>query len=74
MCADGKKYLIVWSVFFRYDENLELEDAVHTAILTLKESFEGQMTEDNIEIGICNSSGFKRLTPIEIRDYLAAMS
>merc|ERR1712168_919696 len=36
----------------RYNEQLELEDAVHTAILTLKESFEGQMTEDNIEIGL----------------------
>ena len=27
---------------FRYDEKVELEDAVHTAILTLKEGFEGQ--------------------------------
>ena len=36
-----------------------MEDAVHTAILTLKEGFEGQMTEDNIEIGICNDAGFR---------------
>lgn len=55
----------------RYDDNLELEDAVHTAILTLKEGFEGQMTEDNIEIGICNEKGFRRLTPQEVKDYLA---
>jgi len=55
----------------RYSEDLELEDAVHTAILTLKEGFEGQMTEDNIEIGICNESGFRRLTPQEVKDYLA---
>lgn len=55
----------------RYSEDLELEDAVHTAILTLKEGFEGQMTADNIEIGICNKDGFKRLTPEEIKDYLA---
>ena len=48
---------------FRYSEDLELEDVVHTAILTLKEGFEGQMTEDNIEIGICNSDGFRRLSP-----------
>ena len=34
----------------RYSEDLELEDAIQTAILTLKESFEGQMTQDNIEI------------------------
>lgn len=57
----------------RYSENLELEDAVHTAILTLKESFEGQMTEDNIEIGICNHDGFRRLSPAEIKDYLASV-
>ena len=43
----------------RYSEDLELEDAVHTAILILKEGFEGQMTEDNIEIGICNEGGFR---------------
>ena len=56
---------------FRYTEDLELDDAVHTSILTLKESFEGQMNNDNIEIGICNSSGFRRLTPAEVQDYLA---
>ncbi|XP_070535927.1 proteasome subunit alpha type-2 [Ptychodera flava] len=58
----------------RYNEDLELEDAVHTAILTLKESFEGQMTEDNIEIGICNENGFRRLTPAEVKDYLASIA
>ena len=47
----------------RYSEDLELEDAVHTAILTLKEGFEGQMTEDNIEIGICNDGGFRWVDP-----------
>lgn len=57
----------------RYSEDLELEDAIQTAILTLKESFEGQMTPDNIEIGVCNSKGFKRLTPNEIKDYLATI-
>ncbi|CAF0980897.1 unnamed protein product [Didymodactylos carnosus] len=57
----------------RYSDQLELEDAVHTAILTLKESFEGQMTEDNIEIGICDKEGFRRLTPAEVKDYLASI-
>jgi len=55
----------------RYSEELELEDAIQTAILTLKEGFEGQMTQDNIEIGICNSQGFRRLSPNEVKDYLA---
>ena len=58
----------------RYNEDLELEDAIHTVILTLKESFEGQMTEDNIEVGICNEAGFRRLTPTEVKDYLAAIA
>ncbi|CAL1264031.1 unnamed protein product, partial [Larinioides sclopetarius] len=58
----------------RYSEELELEDAIHNAILTLKEGFEGQMTADNIEIGICNKSGFKRLLPAEVKDYLAAIN
>jgi len=49
---------------------MELEDAIHTAILTLKEGFEGQMTEDNIEVGICDQSGFRKLPPSEIKDYL----
>jgi 20S proteasome subunit alpha 2 len=57
----------------RYSEKIELEDAIHTAILTLKESFEGQMTEDNIEIGICNKEGFRKLTPSEVKDYLATI-
>ncbi|CAH8642916.1 unnamed protein product [Dicrocoelium dendriticum] len=56
-----------------YNKDLQLDDAVHAAILTLKESFEGQMTENNIEIGICNENGFRTLTPNELKDYLAAI-
>ncbi|KAJ1960976.1 Proteasome subunit alpha type-2 [Dimargaris xerosporica] len=67
----------------RFNEEMELEDAVHTAILTLKEGFEGQITEDTIEIGIIGGSAevsatgeplpfaFKKLTPAEVKDYLA---
>ena len=36
----------------RYNGQLELEDAIHTALLTLKEGFEGEMTSDTVEIGI----------------------
>ncbi|KAH8357224.1 proteasome subunit alpha type-2 [Drosophila takahashii] len=57
----------------RYSEDLELDDAVHTAILTLKEGFEGKMTADNIEIGICDQNGFQRLDPASIKDYLASI-
>ena len=55
----------------RYGDTMELDDAVHTAVLTLKESFEGQMNENNIEIGIVNETGFRRLSPPEVKDYLA---
>ncbi|PSR73541.1 hypothetical protein PHLCEN_2v10460 [Hermanssonia centrifuga] len=36
----------------RYTDEISLEDAIHTALLTLKEGFEGQMTEKTIEIGV----------------------
>ncbi|KAG3293170.1 PSMA2-like [Ictidomys tridecemlineatus] len=72
--AVGKKY-VIGKTFLekRYHEDLELEDAIHTDFLTLKESFEGQMTEDNIEVGICNEAGFRQLAPTEVKDYLAAI-
>eukprot|EP00762_Andalucia_godoyi_P008053 ANDGO_02130.mRNA.1 Proteasome subunit alpha type-2 len=56
----------------RYAEDLELDDAVHTAILTLKEGFDGQMTGDNIELGIVSTidGTFRVLSPSEIKDYL----
>lgn len=36
----------------RYTETLELEDAVHIALLTLKETIEGEMNGDTVEIGL----------------------
>ncbi len=58
----------------RYSEDIELEDAIHTAILTLKEGFEGQVTENNIEIGVVGDDKvFKALTPAEIKDYLTEL-
>ena len=35
----------------RYTEGLELEDAVHIALLTLKETIEGEMSGETVEIG-----------------------
>ncbi|KAF9435251.1 Proteasome subunit alpha type-2 [Entomortierella beljakovae] len=67
----------------RYNEDIELEDAIHTSILTLKEGFEGQMTENSIEIGIITGGvttkddgsvvlpQFRKLAPSEVKDYLA---
>lgn len=57
--------------FCSYNKDLELDDAVHTTILTLKEGFEGQITADNIEVGICDQNGFRRLDVSTVKDYLA---
>ncbi|KAK4135640.1 putative proteasome subunit alpha type-2 [Trichocladium antarcticum] len=70
----------------RYTEGLELEDAVHIALLTLKETIEGEMNGETIEIGIVGPPAdhllgvegvegavgprFRKLTPQEIEDYL----
>ena len=55
----------------RYNEDIELEDAIHTAILTLKEGFEEAITAENIEIGIIGEDRkFRVLTPAEVQDYL----
>mmetsp|Transcript_81171 Transcript_81171/g.225924 ORF Transcript_81171/g.225924 Transcript_81171/m.225924 type:complete len:236 (+) Transcript_81171:108-815(+) len=55
----------------RYSEGIELEDAVHTAILTLKEGFEGAITAENIEIGVVGPDRkFRVLTVAEVQDYL----
>ncbi|POS74067.1 proteasome catalytic alpha-2 [Diaporthe helianthi] len=70
----------------RYTEGLELEDAVHIALLTLKETIEGEMSGDTIEIGIVGPPAdhllgvegvegakgprFRKLSPQEIEDYL----
>ena len=55
----------------RFNEAMELEDAIHTALLTLKEGFEGAMTESNVEIGVVAQDGnFKILSGAEVRDYL----
>ncbi|KAF2214786.1 hypothetical protein CERZMDRAFT_120396 [Cercospora zeae-maydis SCOH1-5] len=70
----------------RYTEGLELEDAVHIALLTLKETIEGEMNGDTVEIGIIGDPAdhllgyegvegatgprFRTLSPQEIEDYL----
>ena len=46
---------------------------MHLLFSLFQEGFDGQMTEDNIEIGVCNEDGFKRLEPADIKDYLAAV-
>ncbi|KIZ02631.1 20S proteasome subunit alpha 2 [Monoraphidium neglectum] len=48
-----------------------IEDAIHTALLTLKEGFEGQVSGNNIEVGIIGPDRkFKVLSAAEVQDYL----
>jgi 20S proteasome subunit alpha 2 len=58
----------------RFSDDLDIEDAIHTAILTLKDTFEGELTEKNIELGIIRESdpekSFKVLSQQEVKDYL----
>ncbi|XP_030970297.1 uncharacterized protein LOC115990625 [Quercus lobata] len=54
---------------FSYTDDMELDDAVQTAILMLKEGFEGQISSINIGIGIIGTDKkFGELTPAEIDD------
>lgn len=73
----------------RWNDELELEDAIHIALLTLKESIEGDMNGDTVEIaiigepnddllgfkGVENQSGprFKKLSAQEINDRLDSL-
>ncbi len=70
--AIGKNYINAKNFLERrYMDDMELDDAVHIALLTLRESFEGEMTEFNIEVGVVGPDRiFRVLSPAEIRDYL----
>lgn len=71
--AIGKNYVNAKNFLERrYSDDVELDDAIHIALLTLRESYEGEMTEHNIEVGIVSSEDkmFRILSPSEVRDYL----
>jgi len=73
----------------RYTEGLELEDAIHIALLTLKETIEGEMNGDTVELaivgppedsllgyeGVEGAKGprFRKLSPREVEDYLTSL-
>jgi len=73
--AIGKNYLNAQTFLEkRYNEEMEVEEAVHTAILTMKEGFEGAMNENNIEIGIIKDDmTFVKVSPAVIKDYLSEL-
>eukprot|EP01006_Ploeotia_vitrea_P016428 TRINITY_DN47082_c0_g1_i1.p1 TRINITY_DN47082_c0_g1~~TRINITY_DN47082_c0_g1_i1.p1 ORF type:complete len:238 (-),score=3.06 TRINITY_DN47082_c0_g1_i1:32-745(-) len=75
--AIGKNYVNAKNFLERrYNEEMELDDAIHIALLTMRESYEGEMNENNIEVAIVSKpednedANFRVLTPQEIKDYL----
>lgn len=55
----------------RWRPDMGIDDAVHMALLTLREGLEGEMTSTNVQVGICKQNGtFQVLTPAQIQDYL----
>lgn len=73
--AVGKNFLHAGTFLEkRYSEEMEVEEAIHTAILTLKEGFEGAVDENNIEIGVIRDDcKFVKLSPAVIKDYLTEL-
>ena len=54
-----------------YSEDIEMEDAIHTCLMTLKEGFDGQMDEHNIEVAVVGPDRvFRTLEPEQLRDYM----
>jgi len=51
--AIGKNYINAKQFLEkRYQPDIELEDAIHVALLTLKEGFDGDITSKNIEVAV----------------------
>jgi 20S proteasome alpha/beta subunit len=57
-----------------YSDDMDIGDATHTAIKALKNSFEGALTEKNLEVAVIRSSDphkkFHILSQSEIIDLL----
>lgn len=70
--AIGKNYINAKNFLERrYNDDIELDDAVHVALLTLRESYEGEMNENNIEVAIVGEDRvFRILSASEVKDYL----
>jgi len=54
----------------RYQDNLSLDDGLSIVISTLREGFEGQINEKNIEIALFKNTGFEMLTQDQIKTFL----
>ena len=48
-------------------------DALNNSAATLDYG-QSEVTENNIELGVVDSEGFRRLEPAEVKDYLASVA
>merc|ERR1712232_1108589 len=70
--AIGKNYVNAKNFLEkRYQDDMEIDDAIHAALLTLKDGFEGVMTSNNIDVAVVHVSDgkFHRLSSQQIQDY-----
>ena len=70
--AIGKNYKNARSFLEkRYSDDVELDDAIHTALLTMREGFEGEMNEHNVELAVIGQDNiFRTHSPKDLKDYL----
>ena len=54
----------------RYKDGLSIDDGLGIIISTLREGYDGEVTEKNIEIAVLKSTGFELFTPEQIKNYL----
>lgn len=54
----------------RYNDELSLDDGISIILSTLREGYDGEINEKNIEISIIKDTGFELLTPDQIKNYL----
>lgn len=54
----------------RYTGDMELEDCIHTAILTIKEDFGGEMSAENTQVARVIDGRFEILSVDLLKDYL----
>ena len=54
----------------RYKDGLSLDDGISIILDTLREGYDGELNEKNIEIAIIKNDGFNTLSPEEIKNYL----
>lgn len=54
----------------RYKDGLSLDDGIGIILDTLREGYDGEINEKNIELAVVNNEGYKLLSPEEVKIFL----